>query len=266
MHHTIRNDRNHSIRRKTMSNSLMTQALASLGDDVNYHMTFINHSKNAWNFCCYQRDPEIEKQGAIPAAWFVKQVVHPTTTVDFQWTISYGLSWSQSGKISPGIIYKASQDWGVGPDNNMVTLSKIRESYTFEDQRLAEPKGVYKIYQSNSVVRDDQVSIGISMRVGEGGKTGLSTIYAQDAQPNVTTQFRVTPSYWVVFAQSLKPSQILDVDNFTNAAEVKYNPGVYSMTVELDEQNKWHIDSLSARNQKFLQNVSKSLPGLSSLG
>ncbi len=43
---------------------------------------------------------------------------------------------------------------------------------------------------------------------------------AHDAQPNITTQFTVTPMYWVVFGQEIQPSQILDVANISNTVQV----------------------------------------------
>lgn len=229
-------------------------AQSGLRDDVEYTMTFRNHSDNAWNFCCYQNDPAFLKAnpGSLPAAWFVKQTVHPTTVVTFSWRISYGLCWSQVGTINPGIIYNASQNWEVSPGQNMVTLTKEGGSYTFEDQRNADPPSVYQIYQAPSVVKQDGVGIGISMQVTGTTTTGLSPVYVQAAQPNVTTQFAITPRYWVTFSQSIKPSQILDVNNIVNAKEIAYPPGVYAQVVTLDQQNQWHVSSQADLNRAFV--------------
>jgi len=221
---------------------------------TDYSMTFVNNSTNSWNFCCYQKDPGVLSQGALAAAWFVAPIVHPTTNIKFKWTIDYGLSWAKSGVISPGIIYDASQNWSVTYDQNTVSLTKAGGSYTFENQRQQDPRTAFVIVQDGNVVRQDGVGIGLSMQIrgSSVGGTGLNTIYAQPAQPNVTTQFEVTPRYYVVFAQTIEPSEILDVTNLTNTVEVPYPPGVTSNVATLDNQNQWHVATTAAVNAKLL--------------
>ncbi len=94
-----------------------------------------------------------------------------------------------------------------------------------------------------------------------GGEKGLNTLYAQSAQPNVTTQFTVTPSYWVVFAQNIYPGQILDVTNLTSTVQVPYDPGVYSMVVTLNAQNQWGLATTEEVNAMYLKAV-QSDPGV----
>ena len=213
-----------------------------------YTMNFINNSVNAWNFCCYQKDPGILAQGAFSAAWFVAQTVHPTTQVKFRWTIEYGLSWAQSGTVGPGIIYDASQKWPVTYAENTVTLTKSGGSYTFENQKEQEPTNAFQIVQNDTVVPQDGVGVGISMVVQGSGASGLNTIYVQAAQPSITTQFYVTPKYYVVFAQNIQASEILDVQNMTNTVEIPYASGVTSMVATLDSQNQWHVGTTAALN------------------
>ena len=215
---------------------------------TNYTMNFTNNSSNAWNFCCYQKDPGILDQGALSAAWFVAPTVHSTTHVNFSWTIDYGLTWSQSGTIGPGIIYNASQNWPVAASLNTVTLTKQGGSYTFDNQRQQAPPAAFNIVQDGSIVPQDGVGIGISMQVQGSGASGLNPIYVQNAQPNIQTQFTVTPSYWVVFMQDLQPSEILDVANMTNTVEIPYDVGVYSMSVTLNAQNIWQVGTTASLN------------------
>jgi len=222
-------------------------------------MTFINNSNNSWNFCCYQKDPGILDAGAFSAAWFVATVVHPTTSIKFQWTIAYGLSWSQSGVVSLGTVYFPAQNWPVTAAQNTVTLTKLGGSYTFQDSRQQAPQTAFNIVQDGTVVVQNGIGVGTSMKItgASGGGDGLNTIYAQPAQPNVTTQYTVTPSYWVVFAQNIQPGQILNVANMTNTAEVTYDPGVYSMVVTLDVQNIWSTATTAAINAKYLHAVQR---------
>ena len=236
---------------------LGSPAASTQSAGTQYTMTFINNSNNSWNFCCYQKDPGILDTGALAAAWFVAQVVHPTTNIRFQWTIDYGLSWSQSGVISPGIVYFPAQNWSVTPAQNTVTLTKLSGSYTFQNPRLQDPAAAFNIVQDGTIVVPDGIGIGISMNITSawGGGDGLNTIYAQPAQPNVTTQFTVTPGYWVVFAQNIYPSQILDVTNLTNTVEVTYDPGVYSMVVTLNAQNQWGLATTADINARYLQEL-----------
>ncbi len=219
-----------------------------------YTMTFINNSDNSWNFCCYQKDPGILSRGALSAAWFVAPTVHPTTLIKFTWTIDYGLSWAKAGVIAPGIIYNASQNWPVTYAENTVTLTKLGGSYTFLELRQQDPPTAFIIVQNSTVVRQDGVGIGISMQIkgSSVGGTGLNTIYVQPAQPNLTTQFEVTPKYYVVFAQDIQPSKILNVTTLTDTVEVVYPPGVTSMVVTLDAQNKWHVATTAAANARFV--------------
>ncbi len=224
------------------------------GTGAQYTMTFINNSNNSWNFCCYQN------VGALAAAWYVSQVVHPTTSIRFQWTIDYGLSWSQSGAISPGIVYFPAQNWSVTPMLNTVTLTKLGGSYTFQDLRQQAPQTAFMIVQDGTIVAQDGIGIGISMQITESssGGAGLNTFYAQSAQPNVTLQFDVTPNYSVVFAQAIQPGQILDVATLTNTVEVTYAPGVYSMVVNLNAQNQWSVGTTADINAKYLQEVKRN--------
>ncbi len=225
--------------------------------DTQYTMIFINNSNNAWNFCCYQQDPGILDQGAFSAAWFVAQVVHTTTNIKFQWTIDFGLSWSQSGVIKPGIVYFPGQNWLVTPAENTVTLTKQDGSYTFENQTQQDPTTAFNIVQDGTIVSPDGIGIGISMQITDawGGKKGLNTLYAQSAQPNVTTQFTVTPKYYVVFAQDIQPSEILNVTNMTNTVEIPYDVGVYSMVVTLNAQNQWSVATTAAVDAEYLKAI-----------
>ncbi len=213
-----------------------------------YTMNFTNNSSNAWNFCCYQKDPGILDQGAMSAAWFVAPIVHSTTHVNFSWTIDYGLTWSQSGKIGPGIVYNASQNWSVDAAENTVTLTKSGGTYTFDNQRQKDPAGAFNIVQDSTIVPQDGVGIGISMQVQGSGSSGLNPIYVQNAQPNIQTQFTVTPKYYVVFMQDIQPSEILNVATMTNTVEVPYDVGVYSMSVTLNAQNLWQVGTTASVN------------------
>ena len=221
---------------------------------VEYTMTFVNNSDNSWNFCCYQKDPGILSRGALSAAWFVAPTVHPTTLIKFTWTIDYGLSWAKAGVIAPGIIYNASQNWPVTYAQNAVTLTKLGGSYTFKDKRQQDPPTAFIIAQDGTVVSQDGVGIGISMQISGSsvGGSGLNTIYAQPAQPNLTTLFEVTPKYYVVFAQNIQPSEILNVTNLTDTVEIVYPPGVTSNAVTLDAQNKWHVATTAAANARYV--------------
>ncbi len=225
-----------------------------------YTMVFINNSNNSWNFCCYQKDPGIIDKGSLAAAWFVATVVHPTTTITFEWMIQYGLSWAKSGVINPGIIYHSSQNWDVDASLNTVTLVKLGGSYTFQDLRQQDPAAAFNIVQDDSVVVQDGVGIGISMLItgASSGGDGLNTIYAKKAQPNITEQFVVTPKYWVVFGQTIQPSQILNVTSLTNTVEVPYEEKVFSKVVTLDVQNKWSVGTTADINAMYLREVQRN--------
>lgn len=155
----------------------------------------------------------------------------------------------------------ATQSWGVDPDKNAVTLTKKDGSYTFSNQRQQESKSSYIIQQDKSIMTGDGVSIGISMKITSAlnGNTGFSPVYAQQAQPNISSEFSITPNYWVAFQQSLKPSQILKVENITDSHQVVFEEGVYSKSVALDQRNRWSDLELAEANEAFLETEEKSI-------
>ena len=222
--------------------------------DTEYTMTFINNSRNSWSFCCYQKDPAILRTGALAVAWFVAANVHPTTSIRFKWKLGCGLSWSQNAAVKTGNIYIAAQDWPVSQSENEVTLTKKGGSYTFDDPRSGNPAKACIIIQDDTIVPQDAIGIGVSMPItaAPGGGTGLRTIYAQPAHRKATTKFKVTPAYYVIFADDIQPGEILDASrmsdwaNATGTVEVPYPSGVSSNVVTLDQRNVWHVATTAA--------------------
>ena len=151
---------------------------------IEYTMIFVNNSHNSWNFCCYQKDPAILSTGALALAWFVAANVHPTTSIRFNWALGCGLSWSQSGAVTPGNVYFAAQDWPVSQSQNTVNLTKLGGSYTFDDPRAGEPASAGIIVQDDTIQPQDEIGIGISMPITAawGGGAGLGTIYARPSK------------------------------------------------------------------------------------
>jgi hypothetical protein len=224
-------------------------------DGVGYALTVINKSTMAGNACVFQTSPDESDPGILSLAWFSKYVF-PTTKVAFSWQIDYNFVWAQTGQLMPGVQFTASQD----PEANLSTTNQItlmydpvNKAYTFGAQGTGPKKDNLYILGDRTIPSISDVAVGIGM-------SGSGT-FAVQARPNIQHTFTPHPKYWLVFGKFTQ-GEVLDIGEITDAVEINFHPGVYSMTAVLELDNTWSIkptaealaDFASVRGGKRLHN------------
>jgi hypothetical protein len=202
-----------------------------------YTLKAINNSSNAGNFCVFQEDPDLGVSNVMSLAWFSKYA-YPSTTINFGWTVDYNFVWSETGLLIPGVIFDASQAFEADLQNsNQITLS-YAGGYNFINQTKGPLPGILYIKEDASIPLK-QASVGIGM-------SGFGTFVVQ-AQPNLNLNFTPHPKYYIVFG-NYEQGEVLDISEMTNAAEIEFGPGIYSMTAILGADNAWTIKSTKSLN------------------
>lgn len=206
------------------------------------HLHFVNDSTNKGDVCVFQSDPNLGVKNVFSLAWFTK-ATEPTTKVKFTWEILYNFVWCETGVLQPGVKFDASQAWPANlQTNNKVTFTRPQNAYTFKDQMKGEPTGSLIIQQDNTIPLK-QASVGIGMS-GQG-------TFAVQAQPRLKLTFSPKPKYWIAFG-TYEEGQVLDIQQITDKAEIVYDPGIYSMTAILNNDNSWTIKPTKEINAAFL--------------
>ncbi len=196
-----------------------------------YTLTFQNNTRNYGKLCVYQTAPDIADPQLMSLAWFTEPA-HPTTRVQFTWTIDYAFIWDETGPLVPGVKFDASQTWPADlTKNNSVTLTTSRNALTFRDQLTGGRPGTLYVHNDNTVPFD-QVSVGIAM-------SGAGT-FAKEAQPNLQFSYTPHPVYWVTFGD-YETGEVLDTESITNAQQISFNPNVYNVDVVLNLDNTWTV-------------------------
>ncbi|HVR10620.1 MAG TPA: protein rhiA [Thermoanaerobaculia bacterium] len=210
-----------------------------------YSLIFVNQSTNRGDVCVYQSDPNINVPGVMSLAWFSK-LATPSTEIQFEWQVNYNFVWSETGSLKPGVIFSAAQRPAADlTESNQITLDHTGGAggaYDFINQRRGPVAGNLFIDTTNTVPLN-RASVGIGM-------SGVGT-YAVQAQPNFNLVFSPHPRYWITFGTFVR-GQVLDITRITNKAEVRFDPGVFSMTAILQRDNKWNIETTGALNTALL--------------
>lgn len=202
-----------------------------------YTLTAINNSSNAGNFCVFQQDPDLGVSDVLSLAWFSK-FAYPDTTVKFTWTIDYNFVWSETGVLTPGVLFDASQTFDADIQNsNQITLT-YAGGYNFINQTKGPKPGILYI-REDSTIPPKHASVGIGM-------SGFGTFVVQ-AQPNLNLNFSPHPRYYIAFG-NFTQGEVLDISEMTNVAEIPFATNVYSMIAILGEDNGWTVMSTQALN------------------
>ena len=217
-----------------MSFAIVDYSRPALGTGgQSYNLIFRNHSNNNWSLLCFQKQPSGLPQNYSTLAWFAFPVA-PTTSVTFSWTIDYDLVWSQQGILGAGVVFNASQSWEANlDDTNQVTFTRRDNgAFTFQDQTQGPNAGALTIVQDD-LIPANTAAVGMGM-------SGYGT-FVVPAQPNVTATFVPTPQYWIAFGESIQRSEVLNISQFSETAQIKFPSAVYTAIATLGEDNKWTI-------------------------
>ena len=181
------------------------------------------------------RFPEATDTGVedvFSLAWFAKKA-NPSTSVTFKWSLDYSFVWDETGVLTPGVTFDASQVVSADPANtnqNAVTFDCPDGAYQFEPAQGPAPGSLY-INESGNIPAN-QASVGVGM-AGYG-------IFADQAQPNLNLAFTPDPNYWII-AGTFVQGQVMAEETFTQAAPVVFPDNVYSMTATLQANNTWSV-------------------------
>lgn len=209
-----------------------------------YTLTVNNHSAHSDYFMVFQNDPGSFDRNALALAWFAKYSnPGPTVTVKFTWTIDWGFSWADTGVLSAGVKYDASEVVLAAPTKNQITLD-YNGAFQFTNQQAGPDPALLYIGESPNIPVNSAGSVGITM--------SGSTVYATQARPNNNLTFTPHPVYYVAYG-NYQPGQVIDVSTVNNPLKLNYQQGIYSLTVTLNKDDTWSQPlALAELNSQFL--------------
>ena len=208
-----------------------------------YSLTVTNNSDLSGSLCVYQKAPEQSLyENLYSLAWFSKKC-HPGTTVKFKWDINYCFMWSEAGVLVPGVTFEASEHVDADLDNgakNIIGFTKEYGAYKFAPSPVPGTPGELRIV-TDSTMPTGEASVGIGM--------SNQPAFAVPATPNFDFAFIPHPEYWIAFG-NFEEGEVIDLNRVTHtAAQVIFRKNVYSLSMELQEDNTWSTpNSLKERN------------------
>jgi hypothetical protein len=192
-----------------------------------YSLTIQNNSTQSGDFCIFQEIPDVNVPNVVTLAWLSKPA-HPTTKLTFDWKIDYSFFWSTQRDLKAGSHVKAEQSWEANLDtNNLITLDRSGNAYTFSNQRQGEYEGNLYIHQTGRVQSDD-ASVGIAMS-GKGA-------FAVQSQPNMKIIMTPKPTYYIVFGY-FEEGDVIDIAEVTESAYKIQFKGTTSIGLEFTSAN-----------------------------
>jgi rhizosphere induced protein len=208
----------------------------AIADAQPYTLTIKNNSGRDWVFYTYQTLPE-QKPSMLSLAWFASPYpIAPNDEIEFQWFINYNFVWSDTGELKPGINYKTR-----GPrDASLETLNSTTFGYnsagapTLSQPILDSSKKGTLVINDLGNIPDLKFSVGIGMS-GQG-------TFVEQAGPNLQHFFTPTPVYWVGAATERKVGDVLDIKTVTQTTPVKFQQGIYAVTMTLNASNQWQAE------------------------
>ncbi|MFI6759824.1 hypothetical protein ACIBF5_11885 [Micromonospora sp. NPDC050417] len=203
-------------------------------DAVGYSITISNASAlDGMNAILFQENPALPSD-AVTLAWMSK-MCHPSTTIEYDWSIDYNFVWGQVGTLVPGTQFVAGQILPADlTQNNLVTLSYVDGGFEFGPTSSSGKNGSLIIKEDDTVPgpgNEDQGSVGIGM-------SGAGT-FVVPTLTNAGVEFDPKPTYWIAFG-SFASSEVMDVSELTQPAQVSYPDGMTSAKAVFDGK-EWSI-------------------------
>jgi hypothetical protein len=194
-----------------------------------YSLTIYNRSSHTDHFMVFQNDPGSFDKNAMALAWFAKlSNPGPTAMVKFTWTVDWGFSWADTGPLSNGAKYEASETAAVD-QGNAITLD-YNGAYRFTKQQKGSDPNLMYIGEASSIPVGSAASVGVTM----SGRT----VYATQARPNNNLTFSPHPVYYVAYGR-YEEGEVIDVSTVNNPLALPYETGVYSLTTTLNKDDSW---------------------------
>lgn len=210
-----------------------------------YTLTVANNSTQSGNFCIYQIFPDQARPNNIYSLVWLSKIARKDETVTFNWNINYSFIWSETGYLSPGMMFNsapASESKLADPSDpkkNFALFGRENNAYLF---KTTEKEGIRDrlTIKADGTIPNNLASIGIAM-------DDKPTI-AINVAANMTYQFTPIPTYWILFGDFTK-GEVLDLNVvnktgrhiFSETMEIIFPLNVYNLSLSFEEDNTWKI-------------------------
>lgn len=210
-----------------------------------YNLTVKNESNEPWDIYTFQKNPltNLNSPALVSLAWFTKYTA-PNSQAKFTWDLTYNFMWSNTGALTPGVIFEASQSfpadpYTIGParanqagDQATLTYHEEQDYFEFVDGvPIANPVPGTLYVVSDASVPNNIASVGIGMsNAGTFALPGLT---------NITAEFTPDPTYYVAASVRMQQGQVLE-EEVSNAVELQF-AGVTSLTATFNADHTWTV-------------------------
>jgi hypothetical protein len=211
-----------------------------------YNLTVRNDSNEPWDIFTFQKNPilNLNSPALVSLAWFTKYTA-AHSQAKFTWELDYNFMWSDTGDLTPGVVFEASQSFPADPFvSGLATASKAgdqailsyhpqQEYFEFTDDGLLvlNPSPGTLYVSSDSSVPNGIASVGIGM--------SNAGTFALPALTNITAEFTPDPTYYVAASVSMQQGQVLE-EEISNAVELQF-AGVTSLTATFNPDHTWSV-------------------------
>jgi hypothetical protein len=215
-------------RSSDIDNSKVVIFEAEAGQPPLHTLRFHNKSGKTQTFVCYQPPPHDDSGMAL--AWFAMPIASGVE-VNFRWRQSYDLVWLETGSLTPGVQFTASEVVpATQPTGNRITLTNADGAFSFVGQGAGQPNQF--TVACDGTIPQDTVSVGIGM--------SGSPIEVVQAAPNMQFMFAPYANYWVTIAD-VTQGEVLDLSALGHKAQVVFPPNVMAMTATLNADQTWTV-------------------------
>jgi rhizosphere induced protein len=199
---------------------------------MQFELVAVNGTSRTETFCLYQ-PPEGGGGSSSTVAWFTKNAA-PNARITFRWELSYDFVWGETGPLTPGAIFDASQVLaGNLTTENTVGLTYQNRAVSFTNLSQGPQQGTMMV-QCDSSIPPQMLAAGLGM-------SGSAT-YVMQAAPNMHLMFTPRPNYFLAFGNFTR-GQILVPDEIQNPTQINFPPNIFSMTATLNANGTWTIKS-----------------------
>lgn len=195
-----------------------------------YSVTVNNHASHSACFMVFQNDPTQWAPNALSLAWFAQYSnPGPSSRIKFQWGVDTGFSWAETGELSPGMQFTATETCDLAGLNNKITLDYNR-AYQFADPGRGPDPSRFYLAESPRIPLKSAAAVGVTM--------GGSTVYAVQARPSQNLSFSPHPKYFIAYGD-YEEGEVIDVSALDNPLELPFPGGVFALTTTLNADGSW---------------------------
>ncbi|MEM6717905.1 MAG: hypothetical protein AAF611_01185 [Bacteroidota bacterium] len=193
-----------------------------------------NNSDEIRDFCIFQTNANIKDPYIKSLAWQVLKLT-PNAMGRIMWTMDYNFVWAQTGHLQAGGLFKTAEMSKATPfENNAITFTKKEQSYQFIDLTTDRNYTGLLHVKNDPTIALQEVSVGSGM--------SNAAVFARQAEPNMSINFPTQNEYVITFGYFTK-GEVLDTNQISNSAVIKFPPNVYEVTAILNPDNTWSLQT-----------------------